>query len=327
MEKMQRAKRIAVVIPCYKVTNHVLDVIKKIGPEVSAIYAVDDACPDGSGALIHAKCTDKRVHVLWNDVNKGVGGAVVAGYRAALDAGCDILVKIDGDGQMDPSVLQRFVQPILNGQADYTKGNRFFDLESVRAMPAIRLFGNAVLSFITKFSSGYYQIFDPTNGYTALSASAARLLQLGKISGRYFFESDILFRLNTIGAVVIDVPHEAAYSDEISGLRIKQILLPFLAGHGRNFFKRIIYNYFLRNFSIASIELLLGLSMFFFGVAFGGLKWHEASSMVHFASSGTVMLSALPVILGVQFLLSFLHYDMASTPRRSLTQLFDWEGN
>ena len=155
---------IAVVIPCYRVTKHVLEVIAKIGAEVSAIFAVDDCCPDASGDFITENCNDARVVVLRNPENMGVGGATLTGYRAAIEAGADVIVKIDGDGQMDPSLIPAFIAPIIEGEADYTKGNRFFDLEEIRAMPKTRLLGNAVLSFATKLSSGYWNLFDPTNG-------------------------------------------------------------------------------------------------------------------------------------------------------------------
>ena len=167
---------IAVVIPCYRVTNHVLDVIAKIGTEVSVIIAVNDCCPDDSGDFITKNCNDARVLVLRNQQNLGVGGAVLTGYRAAIGTGADVIVKVDGDGQMDPSLIPAFVAPIIAGEADYTKGNRFFDLEEIRAMPKVRLFGNAVLSFMTKHSSGYWDLFDPTNGYTAIHADVARYL-------------------------------------------------------------------------------------------------------------------------------------------------------
>lgn len=141
---------LAVVIPCYKVTRHILGVIKNIGDEVSIIYVVDDCCPEKSGAFVRKYCADKRVRILQTEVNMGVGGAVITGYKAAIADGADIIVKVDGDGQMDPKLIPDFIAPILAGEADYTKGNRFFYLEEIKSMPKIRLFGNAILSFMTK---------------------------------------------------------------------------------------------------------------------------------------------------------------------------------
>jgi len=218
---------IAVVIPAYRVTRHILAVIEAMPTVVDHVFVIDDACPDRSGELVKKDCHDPRVEVLTHAHNQGVGGAVMTGYAAAIERGAHIIVKVDGDGQMDPALIPAFVLPILAGQADYTKGNRFFNLEEVRAMPAIRLFGNAVLSFVSKLSSGYWNVFDPTNGYTAIHADVAALLPLNKISRRYFFESDMLFRLNTIRAVVVDVPMAAKYADEVSHLSIPNILGDF----------------------------------------------------------------------------------------------------
>lgn len=309
-----QSSSVAVVIPSYKVTRHIRQVIDAIGPEVNAIYVVDDCCPDNSGAYVEAHVSDSRVQVLRNQTNLGVGGATMTGYlQAALD-GHAVIVKIDGDGQMRPELIPEFVAPILRGEADYTKGNRFYNIEDVRAMPAVRLFGNAALSFITKFSTGYWRTFDPTNGYTAVHSRLIEWLPMNKISHRYFFESDLLFRLNTLGAVVQDIPMRAVYEDEESGLKVSQILGPFLAGHTRNLFKRLFYNYFLRNFSIASVELLLGTALLGFGTIFGSIGWLKSALSHEPATSGTVMLAALPIIIGTQLLLSFLNYDIQSTP-------------
>ena len=315
-EKMYTKKVIAVVIPCYRVTGHILQVIDKIGQEVSIIYAVDDCCPDGSGKYIEEKCTDNRLVVLRNATNLGVGGAVVNGYRAAIAAGADIIIKIDGDGQMDPHLISAFIAPIIAGAADYTKGNRFFNLEGIRAMPKVRLFGNAVLSFMTKLSSGYWNLFDPTNGYTAIHADVARLIPFEKISSRYFFESDMLFRLNTLHAVVIDVPMEARYLDEVSGMKISKIFVEFLYKHICNFLKRIFYNYYLRDMSLASIELPFGVLLFMFGVIFGVYHWIHSAREGIATPVGTVMVAAMPIIIGLQLILAFLAYDIASIPRK-----------
>ena len=229
-------KTVAVVIPSYRVTAHILQVIAGIGSEVQHIYVVDDACPDGSGLLVESQCTDPRVKVLRHAVNQGVGGAVLTGYAAALDDNVDIIVKVDGDGQMKPELIPYFIAPIALGQADYSKGNRFYNLTHIRQMPPMRLIGNAALSFMAKLSTGYWTLFDPTNGYTAIHAKVARRLEFKQLSKRYFFETDMLFRLNTVRAVVVDVPMDAHYGDEKSNLRISRIFGEFLLKHMRNFF-------------------------------------------------------------------------------------------
>lgn len=311
-------QKIAVVIPTYKARNHILGVIDEIGPEVTRIYVVDDCCPDGSGDYVTANSKDQRVSVIRHAENQGVGGAVMTGYKAAIEDGMSILVKIDSDGQMDPALIMDFVAPITNGEADYTKGNRFFDLENVRSMPKVRLIGNAVLSLMCKLSSGYWNLFDPTNGYTAIHADVARHLPLNKISRRYFFETDILFRLNTLRAVVVDVPMDAKYGDEVSNLKISKIIGEFFAKHLRNFSKRIFYNYYLRDMSLASVELPVGLVLLGFGSIYGGYHWMHSAQAEISTPAGTVMLSALPVLTGVQFLLAFIGYDVASVPARPI---------
>lgn len=306
---------IAVVIPCYRVRDHILRVLSSIGPECNAIFVVDDACPDGSGALVERECSDPRVRVLHNQRNLGVGGAVLAGYRAALAAGADVIVKLDGDGQMDASLIPRLVRPILEGEADYTKGNRFFDLEGLSAMPRLRLVGNSLLSFASKLSSGYWNVFDPNNGFTAIHAAIARSLPLDRIAASYFFESDLLFRLGVLRAVVCDVPMPARYGDERSNMRIGSVAFEFAAKHAINTAKRIFYNYYLRNFNIASVELVLGPALMVFGAWFGAARWLEGIASNVAQTSGTVMVAALPVIVGFQLVLAALTYDLQNVPR------------
>ena len=294
--------RIAVVIPCYRVRNLIGDVLRKIGAEVWRIYCVDDKCPESSREVIEALAVeDPRIHLLLHEENQGVGGAVVTGYRQALADGADVIVRIDGDGQMDPKRIPLIVEPILRGEADYVKGNRFYNLEGLRSMPLARLVGNAGLSFLSKMSTGYWNLFDPTNGYTAIHASVASAIPLHKLSRRYFFESDLLFRLNTLCAVVTDVPMNAHYGGEKSSMNLLRVLIEFPYYHTRNYLKRVFYNYFLRNFSVASVNLIVGTVLLVFGGIFGAYKWYTGVRMDMIASPGTVMLAALPVILGRNF--------------------------
>ena len=203
---------------------------------------------------------------------------------------------------------------IASGEADYTKGNRFFEPEGISEMPLIRLLGNAALSFLSKISTGYWHTFDPTNGYIAIHASLIALLPTEKISKRYFFKSDMLFKLNILGAHVVDIPMHSYYGDEVSGLKPHREIPRFALAHMRNFGKRIVYNYFVRSFSVASLELVFGIASLLFGVIFGLAHWGMNSP----ATAGTVMIAALPIIVGSQLLLAFLNYDIQSTPRTSL---------
>ncbi len=312
---------VAVVVPCYRVRSQVLETLAGIGPEVSYIFAVDDACPEGSGELIERECRDRRVKVLHHAENQGVGGAMITGFHAAMETDATVVVKLDGDGQMDPALIPAIVAPIAQGLSDCVKGNRFFNPEDVVEMPRKRLFGNAVLSFMTKLSSGYWSVMDPTNGFVAISLPVLRLLPLHKLSRRYFFESDLLFRLNTIRAVVHDLPMRARYRGERSSLRIRHVWLPFFIGHFKNTLRRVVYGYFLRGFSLASIELALSLPLILFGASYGLAHWIANLGTDAETPAGTVMLAALPIILGAQFLLAFLNHDIQAEPRLPLVRL------
>jgi len=307
-------RNIAVVIPCYKVKSSILSVLNSIGSDIDKIYVIDDSCPEGTGKYVETQNNDSRVSVLYHDYNKGVGGAVITGYKKSLEDLMSIIVKIDGDGQMNAELISNFIRPLINGTADYTKGNRFFDLNFLSDMPFIRIFGNSILSFVNKLTSGYWNIMDPTNGYTAVHSKILHHLPLDKIDNRYFFESDMLFRLGTIRAVVQDIPLVAVYGEEKSNLNIFKITTQFPLKYIKIMFKRIFYSYFLRDFNIASVELMFGLILFFGGSIYGSIHWYESYITNVATSSGVIMLAALPVILGFQLLLSALNYDINNTP-------------
>ncbi len=306
---------VAVVIPSYRVTNHILDVLKLIGPEVSSIFVIDDACPDNSGDFVKKNSKDKRVKVIKHSENQGVGGAVITGYRAALEDGADIIVKVDGDGQMDPRLIPRLISPLVIGEADYSKGNRFDSLEDLYEMPRVRIFGNAVLSLWSKLSTGYWSVTDPTNGFTAIHRRVLEMIHLDKLRKSYFFESDLLFRLSIVNAVVADIPMKAVYGDEESHLKIRKVLIEFPWRHTVNLLKRVFYRYYLREWSVASIELPVGVGMLTFGIWFGLASYIEAASAGRATTAGQVTLAAIGIILGVQLLLSFLSYDVQSEPK------------
>jgi len=319
--------RTAVVIPCFRVREQILEVIAGIGPEVGWIYVVDDACPQQTGDRVRRECIDPRVRVIVHSENQGVGGATLTGYQHAMRSGADVVVKLDGDGQMDPALIGRLARPLLAGRADYAKGNRFHRLAFSRGMPLVRLVGNAVLSLMTKLSSGYWQIVDPTNGFTAIRRELLGELELERISRRYFFESDLLYHLNQIRAVVVDVPMRARYEDEPSSLHPLRVIGPFFGGHVYNTIRRLGYSYLLRGFSIASIELGLGAALFASGAAFGLGRWLMSIYSGIPATAGTVVLAALPIIVGVQMLLSWLNFDVTAEPRVPVHTLLGCQKN
>ena len=307
---------IAVIIPCFKVRAHILKVLSQIGPRVTKIYVVDDACPENSGEHVRTHFVDPRLTIIKLPINLGVGGAVVEGYKAAINDKMTVIVKIDGDGQMDPTLIDDFIEPILTDEADYTKGNRFYNLEKIGDMPLLRLIGNSGLSFITKISSGYWDVFDPTNGYTAIHKDVLIRLPFAKISKRYFFESDMLFRLNLLKAVVVDIPMSSNYGEEKSNLKISKAFFEFTYKHIKNFFTRVLYNYYLRDMSLASIELPIGSLLVLFGLVYGGYNWYKFSELGIQTPVGTAVISAISIMLGIQFILAFLAFDISSIPKR-----------
>ena len=314
----QNMEKITVVIPCYREKSKILDVLNKFDSTIAHIIVIDDACPEGTGEFVLKNNNDTRVQLVTHEYNQGVGAATISGYLKAIELGSDIIVKVDGDGQMDPSMIKTLIRPIQRGEADYTKGNRFYRLYGLSKMPPVRLIGNLILSFASKMSSGYWKLFDPTNGFTAIHAKVAEQLPVDKCHKGYFFESDILFQLNMLRAVVIDVPIQAIYGDEKSSLKISNILLLFLMKHLANLSRRITYNYFLHDFSIASIELVVGLIFIAFGSIFGGMEWYNSSITGLAASAGTVIIAALPIMVGSQLLISFLNFDVQNQPNQPI---------
>ena len=305
-----KTQSIAVVIPCFRAQSHILSVLSKIGSEVTRIYVVDDSCPEKTGEWVKKNSSDPRVTVLFNEKNLGVGGATRKGFLQASLDGAEVIVKMDGDDQMDSSKIMKLVAPILEGRADYTKGNRFYCLEFVKTMPAIRLLGNGVLSFLTKLSSGYWDLMDPTNGFLAIHTKIVQSLSWEKIDSRYFFESDMLFRLHLMNAVVLDIPLPAIYGNEKSNLKISSASFVFFGKHIKRTLKRIIYDYYVRDFNIASVEIIIGLTGFLFGLIYGIYWWCDGLQTHLMTPTGKIMAATIPLVLGFQLLLSALNYDI-----------------
>lgn len=311
------AMKIAAVIPAFRARDSIVDVVRRIGDEVDHIIVVDDACPESSGFRVQEKVQDARVEVIFNAHNQGVGGAMVAGYRRALELDANICVKLDADGQMDPALIPAFIAPILSGEADYAKGNRFFHIRDVVDMPLVRLVGNAMLSFLNKLSSGYWNVFDPTNGFTAIHAVCLENIELDKLDRRFFFESDLLFRLHLIEAVVVDVPMRATYAGEKTSLSPIREIPRFFASHIRNLLKRMFYEYFLRDFNLASLQLLGGVLLIAFGLLHGGTTWFTNFSQGVESPAGTVGVVSVAMIVGFVLLQGFFAFDYAKIPKRT----------
>ena len=304
---------VAVVIPAYRAEQLILKVLAGIPSFVSFVVVVDDCSPDHTAELVRG-CADPRVFLVSHETNQGVGGAVLTGYGKALELGAKIIVKMDSDDQMDSAYLVPLLAPILKGQADYVKGNRFLHVNELQSMPPTRRIGNAGLSFLTKVASGYWDIFDPANGYTAIHASVIPLLDAAKIHKRFFFESNMLIELGIIRAVICDVHIPARYNNEASFLSEWRALIEFPPLLFAGFFRRFFTHYFVRDFSAVSMLSLLGTGLSLFGVIFGLYHWYISSISGTPASTGTVMLAVLPLILGSQLLIQALIVDIQNIP-------------
>jgi len=316
--------KIAVVIPAYKVEKQILRVLAKLPASVNEIVIVNDASPDGTTQVL-AEIKDKRVHVITHQKNMGVGGAMLSGYSYALGLDCDVVVKLDGDDQMDPAYIEEIIQPIKDGRADYVKGNRFLHQAELSKMPFIRLVGNFGLTFLTKLASGYWNVFDPTNGYTAISYEKLHQLDPGRISRNYFFETSMLCELRKLDTVVMDLPMPAIYQDEKSSISIGRELFVFSANLVSRFFHRLLRQYFLYNFNAVSLYLILGKILGLFGGIWGIVKWVKSVQTGIPATTGTVLLAVLPIILAVQFFTNAVALDIASVPTQ-LTRLQVFNG-
>jgi len=312
---------LAVVIPAYRVERELSGVLTSIPTYVRHIIVVNDASPDRTAEVLAeaARC-DSRICPVTHKKNQGVGGAMISGYKKALELGAQIVVKLDGDGQMSPDDIPSLVAPLVSGQADFTKGNRFRDFRALTRMPFVRRLGNVGLSFLAKSATGYWNCFDPTNGFLAMRGEVLEQLPLEKIHKTYFFEISQLSQLYLLGACLRDVFIPARYADETSSLSITKVLVEFPPRLAAVFLRRILLHYFLYDFSMGSMYIMVGLPLFLFGLIFGSTEWvHYASRNIP-APTGTVMLATLTVILGIQFLLSAISIDLQSVPREPLSR-------
>ena len=311
---------IVAVVPCYRVEREIQSVLQEVPSYIEHIVVVDDASPDSTRDLVTASAKiDSRILLIRHPSNLGVGGAMITGYKKALELGAQVVVKIDGDGQMDVDHLPVLLRPLIEGTADYTKGNRFRDFKSLQQMPFIRRVGNMGLAFLAKATTGYWNLFDPTNGFNAIRSEVLTQLPLDKIDHTYYFETSMLANLYLIGAVVKDVPMPARYKGEVSSLLIHRILFEFPQKLFATFLRRLVLKNFIYDFSMASVYLLTGLPLLIFGLIFGIYKWIQYASIGIPAPTGTVMLPTLSVLLGIQLLLSAIEIDLRSVPTEPLS--------
>lgn len=314
---MYRNRTIAAVVPAYKEEKLIGTVITTMPEYVDHIVVVDDCSPDGTSAAAQA-VGDPRVTVIRHEENKGVGGAIITGHRAAGELGADIDVVMAGDAQMDPAYLPELLEPLIDGGLGFAKANRFFSLRSFESMPRYRIFGNIVLSFLTKLASGYWHLFDPQNGYTAITQDVLRRLPLERIASRYSFENDLLINLNILRVPAIDVPIPAVYGEEVSSIKLKRVVPELARLLFFGFWKRFFFKYVLWSFSPIALFLFSGLFLTLFGLAWG--IWVLIYTLgPSAASAGSVLLSVAPLLVGIQMLLYALMLDIQESPDRPMT--------
>ena len=310
-------RSVSVIIPAYQAENTIRDVILKIPDWIEHIIVVNDCSPDHTQDILNS-ISDNRIILLRHSFNRGVGGAMKTGYKKALEIGSAIIVKMDSDGQMDPNYLLSLISPLINKKADYTKGNRFLYSTELKQMPRIRRFGNASLSFFVKLASGYWNIFDPTNGYTAITREALTVINLDNLSEKFFFESSLLLELCLHRIVVNDVSIPALYNNAKSSLSETKSFFEFPPKLLKGLFRRIFFLYFLLDFNAISFLLLFGTINCVFGTIWGTVYWIKSSISNLPASTGTIMIAVLPLILGMQFLLQALVLDTQNIPKNIL---------
>jgi len=311
---MYKGKRVSVVVPAYNVAPHILEVLKTIPDFVDQTIVVDDCGSDATSTIL-AQVYDPRTTIIRHETNQGVGGAMVSGFKRALSDRADLVVKMDGDGQMDPGYLSALLDPLIDEDISYTKGNRFLDSAKLQAMPALRLIGNYALTFLTKWASGYWHIFDPQNGYIAIRSEALRKLDLDHIAKRYFFENDMLVHLNIFSVRMKDISIPARYGNEKSSMKMHEILLTFPWYLARRLWYRTYQKHILRDFSPIALFWVFGTPMFLWGFLFGLYTWGISIIFHKIATTGTVMLSVLPFLLGFELILQGMILEIKDSPR------------
>jgi len=308
-----------VILPAYNVSRHLAIVVSRIPNWVDGIIIVDDASTDDT-LRVAESLPDPRIRVRRNEKNLGVGGAMVTGFRAAIDGGFDVAVKMDADDQMDAGELPALIRPIELGMAEYVKGNRFRRTGRPSSMPRLRWFGNVVLSFLTKIASGYWHVFDPQCGFIAITAPTLRRLKLDGMARDYFFENAMLIRLNVIDARVVDVDTSSLYGDETSHIRMGRVGWTFPPRLLRGFLWRFVRRHLMNDFGLIGLLATAGFAFTLFGSVFGLYHWILSATSGIPATSGTVMVAVVPLILGIQMLLQALSLEVQSSPGASETR-------
>ncbi|TAI46602.1 glycosyltransferase family 2 protein [Flagellimonas allohymeniacidonis] len=325
MEKNMKAKllyenSLGIIIPYYNASKEIVKVVAKIPSYIDAVIIVDD----DSKEILPKKEISKALndhttcHFLKNEKNLGVGGATKKGFVFAITKKIDFLIKVDADNQMDLNYLPQLLEPLVTNQTLVSKGNRFRDFRALQKMPVPRKMGNLILSFLVKLATGYWHNFDPTNGFVACNSLVLKNMDLNKLSDRYFFETSMLSQFYFQKIAIKDVAMPAIYRNEKSNMNLFKMVFVFSGNLTKTLVKRVLKDYFLYDFNVASVYILFGLPLFLFGIIFGSYTWVHYSFLKAFAPTGTIMIITLALILGFQLLLQAMQYDIFHAPKTDI---------
>jgi dolichol-phosphate mannosyltransferase len=310
------APSVAVVIPCYQVERPIRAVIESLPSWVTRVIAVDDGSTERTCEVLRQlEAEDVRVRVLEHPENRGVGGAMVTGFKEALAIGADYVVKIDGDGQMRAGELPRLLAPLIDGRADFAKGNRMLNPHELALMSRTRLIGNIVLSFLTKVASGCWHVLDVQNGYLALTNKLLWAMPLDRLESGYCFENSLLVHAAIQNAAVADVPMPAVYGSKTSSMRIGRVLLSLPPKLVSLLLVRLFMRHVVHDLSMVAVYLAGGVPLLVFGLVFGGYHWWLSATSGTPAPTGTVVLALLTFLLGFILVLQAVDHDIRSSPR------------
>lgn len=307
---MYREYKIGVAVPAYNEEALIGETLKGIPDYIDRVYVCNDASGDRTREVVKEmmKC-DKRIFLINNENNSGVGSSIIECHKKGLEDGMDIMAVLAGDNQMNPEELPKLIDPIIDHRADYAKGNRFYWREALKGMSKWRIFGNSVLTLLTKIASGYWHISDPQNGYTAISRKALTRIPLDQIYKGYLFENDMLVKLNAYGLRTIDIPIPARYGNEKSKIKYGNFIVNGLKLLFTDFLWRLKVKYVVRNLHPLIFFYTFGIILTILGVLAG--IW--TIYMRIFA--GQLLFERLTITLivfglGVQFLFFAMYFDM-----------------
>lgn len=310
---MYKDKKISLVIPAHNEERLIGPTLEGVPETIDRVYVIDDASRDNTCEVVEKYASiDPRIELIRHEVNKGVGAAIITGYQRSSADGYDIAVVVGGDNQMPLEVVEELLEPVASGEVDYTKGNRFLMPQvGLDGMPWTRFIGNALISIMTKMASGYYKIYDVVDGYTAISKRAIDMIDWGRAWKGYGYPMDFLVRLNAYGLKVKDVPRRAIYLEgerqsQIKGVDYALRVTPMMV---RGFFWRLLSKYLIRDFHPLLFFYIFGLLLLPLGVLYGGFLVYQ-----QFTGEGVTgprsVVCALMIIMGIQFLLFAMLYDM-----------------